>query len=447
MPLAERMRPKSLDEIVGQAHILGKDGVLSLYAKQGYLPSMLFWGPPGSGKTTIAQLLARLYGARFVSCTAVNTSVSELKKHFSEAEEAKKLGFEFCLFVDEIHRFSRSQQDVLLQEVELGTIHLIAASTENPGFEINSALLSRLQIFVLETLSIEDLRTIFFKAMNRLTENTLTGKTPTENTLTFEEEAREFLLSYAQGDARRLLNCMEQCITLYQNKKLAVSDIERIISYKQANYSKSADLHYNLISALHKSIRGSDCDASLYWFSRMIDGGEDPHYIARRLLRVAYEDIGLSDPQAPRCVLDAWDCFQRLGSPEGELALAQAVVYLALSPKSNRVYRSFTTALRFAKKHSSEAVPKHILNAPLAIMKKWGYGKGYEYDHDKDEGFSGQRYFPDEVASQKFYVPLERGYERELKKRIDYFDALRKRLADKGARAQRENDTKKPSTS
>lgn len=411
-PLADRLRPQTLAEVVGQGHILGPDGPLGQMLLHDNLTSLIFWGPPGVGKTTIARLLADETDLTFVQISAIFTGMPDLRKVFEAAKLRRQNGKGTLLFVDEIHRFNKAQQDGFLPYMENGTITLVGATTENPSFELNSAVLSRAQVMVLNRLTPAHLELLIQRAEKEL------GKK-----LPLDADARDALLEMADGDGRALLNMMEQVFG-WQGK--ADRDtLSKRLNRRAAQYDKSGEAHYNLISALHKSVRGSDPDAALYWLARMLTGGEDPRYLARRITRMAVEDIGLADPEAQRQCLDAWATYERLGSPEGELALAQAVMYLALAPKSNAAYAAYKNAMADAKKTGSEPPPKHILNAPTAMMKDQGYGEGYQYDHDAEDGFSGQNYFPDTMKRGVYYLPVERGHERELKKRLDYFARLR----------------------
>ena len=413
-PLADRLRPVALSEVVGQEQVLGSDGPLGAMLAAGSLGSLVLWGPPGVGKTTIARLLAKETELHFVQISAIFTGVPELRKVFDAARLRRQQGRGTLLFVDEIHRFNKAQQDSFLPHMEDGTIVLVGATTENPSFELNAALLSRSQVIVLNRLTLADLELLAQRA-----------EAVSERALPLDGPAREALLEMADGDGRALLNLIEQVMAWTVGKKLDTEALGQRLMKRAAKYDKSGDEHYNLISALHKSVRGSDPDAALYWLARMLTGGEDPRYLARRITRMAVEDIGLADPQAQRVCLDAWETYERLGSPEGELALAQAVTYLALAPKSNAAYAAFKAALQAARQTGSEPPPKHILNAPTALMKDQGYGAGYAYDHDAEDGFSGQNYFPDGMKRGVYYTPVDRGFERELKKRVEYFSGLR----------------------
>jgi putative ATPase len=413
-PLADRLRPKTLAEVIGQGHVLGPSGPLGAMISARSLSSVIFWGPPGVGKTTIARLLADATDLAFVQISAIFTGVPDLRKVFESARLRRQNGQGTLLFVDEIHRFNKAQQDGFLPYMEDGTILLVGATTENPSFELNAALLSRAQVIVLERLSLIDLELLTQRAERDL------GRP-----LPLDGPAREALLDMADGDGRALLNLIEQIAAWKLDKPMGRDALSSRLMRRASKYDKSGEEHYNLISALHKSVRGSDPDAALYWFSRMLEGGEDPRFLARRITRMAVEDIGLADPQAQTQCLDAWNTYERLGSPEGELALAQAVVYLALAPKSNAVYKAYKAARSAARETGSQPPPLHIRNAPTKLMKDIGYGADYAYDHDAPDAFSGQNYFPDGMKRPVFYTPHERGFERELKKRIDYFVKLR----------------------
>ncbi len=414
-PLADVLRPASLSEVIGQQQVLGPEGSLRVMLDAGALGSIIFWGPPGVGKTTIARLLAQETDLHFVQISAIFTGVPDLRKVFEAAKQRRKIGQGTLLFVDEIHRFNKAQQDSFLPHMEDGTILLVGATTENPSFELNAAVLSRSQVMVLERLSPDELELMAQRAEAVL-----------ERELPLTPSARAALIEMADGDGRAFLNLVEQAMAWRVAKPLEIEDLRARLMRRAANYEKSGDGHYNLISALHKSVRGSDPDAALYWFSRMLEGGEDPRFLARRLTRMAVEDIGLADPQAQAFCLQSWQTYERLGSPEGELALSQAVIYLALAPKSNANYVAYKAARRLAASSGSAPPPKHILNAPTSLMKDQGYGDGYAYDHDQEDAFSGQNYFPDGMKRPEFYAPVERGFERDLKKRVEYFAKLRR---------------------
>ena len=414
-PLADRMRPRTLEEVVGQEHLLAPDAPLGRMVEQGRLVSAVLWGPPGCGKTTIARLLAQRTDLVFEPLSATFSGVADLRKVFEAARRRRELGRGTLLFVDEIHRFNRAQQDSFLPYVEDGTVVLVGATTENPSFELNGALLSRCRVFVLQRLDTAALDTLIARAEQ------LTGRE-----LPLDDEARRSLLAMADGDGRFLLNMVEQLQSLPAGTPpLDTAALTEQIQRRAPLYDKAQESHYNLISALHKAMRGSDPDAALYWLARMLDGGEDPLYIARRLVRFANEDIGTADPQAVHQALAAWDVYERLGSPEGELAIAQAVTYLATAPKSIAVYRAFGAAQQRARRTGSLMPPAHILNAPTRLMKDIGYGEGYQYDPDVPEGFSGADYFPDDMDRETYYHPTGSGYEEQIRRRLDRWSALR----------------------
>jgi putative ATPase len=409
-PLAERLRPRTLDEVIGQTHLLGEGKPLRVAFESGRPHSMILWGPPGVGKTTLARLMADAFDAQFLQISAVLGGVKDIREAVEQAQVAKSQGRRTIVFVDEVHRFNKAQQDAFLPHVESGLFTFIGATTENPSFEVNSALLSRATVHVLQALGDEDMAALLEKAQTLLQ---APGLTPA---------ARTRLIAYADGDARRLLNTYENLARVAQPQGLAEMDealLERALGEQLRRYDKGGEQFYDTISALHKSVRGSDPDASLYWFVRMLDGGVDARYIARRLVRMASEDIGLADPRALRLALDAAETYERLGSPEGELALAQAVVYLAVAPKSNAVYTAYKAARAFVKQDGTRPVPMHLRNAPTRLMKDLGYGDDYRYAHDEEGGYAaGERYFPDAVAPARFYQPVNRGLEIRIGEKL-----------------------------
>ena len=420
-PLADRLRPKGIADVVGQDHLVGAEGSLARMLRSGRLQSMILWGPPGSGKTTVARLLADETNLVYEQLSAIFSGVQDLRKAFDRAKSRRETGRGTLLFIDEIHRFNRAQQDGFLPHMEDGTITLVGATTENPSFELNGALLSRALVLVFHRLGEAALEELLERAERE------EGRP-----LPLDAEARETLKAMADGDGRTALNMTEEVFGALMEGAAPINRaaLTKLVQRRAPLYDKSRDGHYNLISALHKAVRGSDPDASLYWLARMLDGGEDRLYIARRLVRMAIEDIGLADPQAVLQALSAKDVYDFLGSPEGELALAQATIYLATAPKSNAAYKAFGEANRAAKEGGSLAPPKHILSAPTKLMKEEGYGAGYEYDHGAPEAFSGQNYFPDEMARQQFYVPDGRGFEAELKKRLEHWAKLRAKRSE-----------------
>jgi putative ATPase len=420
-PLADRLRPTRLADVLGQDHLLGSEGPLGRMIAAGRLASIILWGPAGSGKTTIARLLAEATDLDFEPLSATFSGVADLRKVFARADERHRAGRGTLLFVDEVHRFNRAQQDAFLPTVEAGTVVLVGATTENPSFELNSALLSRCQVLVLDRLDRESLMTLLVRA-----------ETAYARALPVDADAREALYAMADGDGRYLLNMAETLYQAGEGEVLDTAGLVRAVQQRAPVYDKAQEGHYNLISALHKSLRGSDVDASLYWLARMLTGGEDPLYIVRRLVRFASEDVGLADPDALLQALAAKDAYHFVGSPEGELALAQAVIYLATAPKSNAAYRALGAALRAARETGSLMPPRHILNAPTALMRDLGYGEGYAYDHDTEQGFSGQDYFPEDMERRRFYEPAPRGFERDIAKRLEYWQRLRERLARRG---------------
>ncbi len=411
-PLAEQLRPQSIDEIVGQEHLLNESGVIRQSIRSKKPLSMILWGPPGCGKTSIARLYAKAFALPFHNLNATFSGISDLKKIVLEVKQTPLFQSSAVLFVDEIHRFNKAQQDAFLPFIEDGTLILIGATAENPSFYLNNALLSRMRVLTLNSLNDDEL------------EKLLTRYEAAHTPLNLSKEAKLELLKYAQGDGRYLYNLIENLHTLTE---IDETSLKQILQKRAPLFDRGDDQHYNLISALHKSVRGSDPDAALYWFARILEGGEDPLFLARRIIRMATEDIGLADPQALNLAIAARDAYQMLGSPEGELALAEALVYLCLSPKSNAVYTAFGKARELAKQTSQLNPPSTILNAPTKLMKELGYGKDYRYDHEEAHAFSGQHYFPEQMERQEFYKPVERGFEREMKKRKEFFERLRQK--------------------
>ncbi|MGD0665090.1 MAG: replication-associated recombination protein A [Rhabdochlamydiaceae bacterium] len=414
VPLAEKLRPASLDEIAGQAHLIHPDGFLAHLISAKRPLSLLLWGPPGCGKTTLARLYAKSLDAQFYPISPLMQGVSDLKKLIEEQKSHPLLQKRLVVFVDEIHRFNKAQQDIFLPYLENGTLILIGATTENPSFALNKALLSRLRVLQLKALTDEDLTRVLARCEQKI------------GALALTSDARTLLIQMAQGDARHLLNLVENLQDV--EGEIDIPRLQNLVQRRSALYDPHDDAHHQLISALHKSVRGSDPDASLYWLARMLEGGESPAYLARRIVRMAVEDVGLADPQALQITLQAWQAFDQLGSPEGDLALAQAVIYLALAPKSNAAYTAYTSAKADAESSNQKPPPPWIINAPTSLMKDMGYGKNYQYDHDLPDAFSGQNYFPEGMPRPSYYQPVQRGFEREMKKRLDYFSSLRAKL-------------------
>lgn len=419
IPLAEQLRPESFDEVVGQDHLVGEQGFITRAVRAKKPLSIVFWGPPGSGKTTIAKLYAKAFDTKFIPFNAVFNGVADLRKIVAEVKEPSLFRKQPILFVDEIHRFNKTQQDAFLPYIEDGTFILVGSTTENPSFALTSPLLSRIRVLVLNPLDDEALDKILQRYEQK------------KRKLPLNPEAKQFLFAISQGDGRYLLNMLENLEGHPTVAQMDVPFLQQVLQKRAAHYDRAGEGHYNLISALHKAVRGSDPDAALYWLARMLEGGEEPLFLARRLIRMASEDIGLADPQALLIAIAAKEAYEMLGSPEGELALAETTIYLALAPKSNAAYTGFNQAKAAAQNSTHLAPPLIILNAPTPLMKQLGYGKGYVYDHDTPEGFSGQNYFPDDLPRQSFYQPVERGFEREMSKRLAYFSALRQKKSER----------------
>ncbi|MDG1154192.1 MAG: replication-associated recombination protein A [Alphaproteobacteria bacterium] len=415
MPLAERLRPKKLDDVVGQENLLSDNGALFHAINNEKIPSIILWGTPGCGKTTIARLIAENANCPFETVSAVFSGVSDLRKIFDKAIQNIEMGKQTILFVDEIHRFNKAQQDSFLPYVENGTVILIGATTQNPSFELNSALLSRTQVFTLNKLTPVDMEKLLLRAENLM-----------KKTVPLDEDARKKLCEISDGDGRYFLNMVDMLMGINIDKQMNSEQLLNIVQRRMPVYDKSGDSHYNMLSAFHKSMRGSDVQASLYWMGRMLAGGEDPLSIARRMLCIAYEDIGLADPMASQQAIWAWDTFKRLGSPEGERALVQACVYLATAPKSNAIDKATKAMLKAGREQANYSPPKNILNAPTKMMENMGYGKDYQYDHNHPDGFSGQNFFPEELGRLELYTVGDKGFEKEIKKRYDYYEELRR---------------------